>query len=87
MRNFFKILFGFVLAGLFLSIVLSIILSIFGAKDTQVDGFFVIKRGDNVFQIAGNLKQQGYISNQLAFVYSATVSENFRKMNYNITKE
>jgi len=80
MRNFFKILFGFVLAGLFLSIVLSIILSIFGAKDTQVDGFFVIKRGDNVFQIAGNLKQQGYISNQLAFVYSATVSENFRKM-------
>jgi len=51
-----------------------------GGKSIHSDDFFVIKRGDNVFQIAANLKRQGYISSQLAFTWEVLISGNFKKM-------
>ena len=49
-------------------------------SNLQAEGFFVIARGDNILQIASNLKSQGYIGSRLIFIGNAVRSENFRKM-------
>jgi len=79
MKKIFKSFTGSILTVLFLFFVL-IVVSNIGAENVQISGLFIIKRGDNVLQIASNLKQQKYINNQLSFVYSAIVSGNFKKM-------
>lgn len=75
MAKYFKILLLVVL----IAIVSFVALDIFG-RNPQVEGFFVIERGDNVLQIASNLKSQGYIDSRLMFVWDVVGSGNFRKM-------
>ncbi len=75
MAKYFKISLLVVLAA----IVLLVFLDIF-RDSPQAEGFFVIERGDNVLQIAGNLKSQGYIASRLIFIWDVAASGNFRKM-------
>ncbi len=49
-------------------------------KNPQAEGFFVIKRGDNILQIASNLQSQGYIGSRIVFIWDAVSSGNYRKM-------
>lgn len=84
MAKYFKIL----LLVASITIALIIFLDIFRGSP-QVEGFFVIGRGDNVLQIASNLKSQGYIASRLVFIWEAVGSGNFRKMKagrYEISK-
>ncbi len=65
-------------------IVISLIAFVFNAvflKEKSIaSGVFYIKRGENVLQISANLKNQGYITNQLSFVYQTIISRNFKKL-------
>ncbi|MCX6789067.1 MAG: endolytic transglycosylase MltG [Candidatus Gribaldobacteria bacterium] len=84
MTRYLKIL----LFAVLIAVVAVIFLDIFW-HNPQAEGFFVITRGDNVLQIASNLKSQGYIGSRLIFIGDAVSSGNFRKMKagrYEISK-
>lgn len=60
------------------------------SKNIHNEGSFTIKRSENIFQIASNLKSQGYINSQLGFVLNALISGDFKKLKagkYDILKE
>lgn len=50
-----------------------------GPKRPAQDGFMVL-RGENLLQIAANLKAEGYVKSKIFFVFEAVRSGNFRKM-------
>ncbi|MDO8524660.1 MAG: endolytic transglycosylase MltG [bacterium] len=75
MAKYFKIL----LFAVLIAVVAGIFLDIFW-NNPQAEGFFTVERGDNVLQIASNLKNQGYIGSRLMFVWDAVTSGNFKKM-------
>jgi UPF0755 protein len=50
------------------------------SRNPQNEGFFVISRGDNVLQIAGNLQNQGYIGSRIIFIFEAVKLGDERKM-------
>ena len=75
MAKYFKILPLIVLTA----VALAVFSDIF-RNNPQAEGFFVIERGDNVLQIASNLKSQGYIGGRLIFIWDAVSSGNLKKM-------
>jgi len=75
MARYFKILLAIFIIAVFSAISLDIFSANAGAE-----GIFTIKRGDNIFQIAGNLQSRGYIGSRLIFIWDAVVSGNSRKI-------
>jgi UPF0755 protein len=75
MGKYFKIFLFVILAAA----VIAVFLDVF-KNNPQKEGFFVISRGDNILQIAGNLQKQGYIGSRIVFISDAVSSGNFRKM-------
>jgi len=63
-----------------ISLVVFIIILNMNGKVTPTEKTFVIKKGENVLQIAADLRHRGYIDNQIGFIWQALVSGNFRKM-------
>jgi len=77
MGNRFIIFLAAALVGLIFFIIVSLNI---GGQNTPAEEFFVIKRGDNVLQIASNLERQGYIKSRFGFIWEALISGNFKKM-------
>jgi UPF0755 protein len=63
----------------FVAMVLAFLSDIF-SNNPRRDGLFVISRGDNILQIAGNLQNHGYIGSRILFIWDVASSGNLKKL-------
>ena len=75
-RWFFAFFLGIILAG---AVMFAGLFEFSGTKRQKQDNFIVL-RGENVFQVADNLKTEGYIESKISFMIEAIASKNFRKL-------
>lgn len=75
-RWFFALFLGIILAG---AVMFAGLFEFSGAKRPKQDNFIVL-RGENVFQIADNLKSEGYIKSKISFIADTIASKNFHRL-------
>ena len=70
-----KFLFLFVII-----IIVTIVIFDFPVSSKYEDKPFVIKRGENVFQIANNLKNDGYVKSKIFFILQSFQNKNYKQL-------